>query len=327
VVLERYRHVLARDILSSEIQTPYDESEEAQQRPRRHGVDSCETDLWTGSDGVVWLDVRAAEGPPPSLPSSLMRFSSPVHPVSLTGAPYSSHSHQPLEYNDLLRKSSTTSRTGTDSRPEDSQHEYASLLHSIQQHRTHCIELLSHLTPTCPPIRTLYDLSPIATPEIRLEQFQQIATQIERLVQGSGSDTADGDSLRYCALLLIQRTFLDAILEISVNLSNLIGGEMSSEHSSEDEFYRSDAMNFHNRILSEVLAASSMLVGKGHFSQIGFSSSQLNNGIAKLAAMALGLSRQLVSRPILLHQQKSLGSSRSAGLLLPPSSTRLMDGS
>jgi hypothetical protein len=128
----------------------------------------------------------------------------------------------------------------------------------------------------------------------------------------------DDESLQYCALLLIQRTFLDAILEVSENLSTLLQSERISEHNAEDEVYYNDAMNFHNRILSEVLTTSSMFVGKGHFSQIGFSSPRLNNAIARLGAMALGLSRQLLSRPVCLHEQKNWGSPRTAGTRLSP---------
>jgi hypothetical protein len=60
-VFESYRHILAREILSNEMQTSFDESS-SQSFQRRHGVDSCETDLWTGGNGVIWLDVRATEG-------------------------------------------------------------------------------------------------------------------------------------------------------------------------------------------------------------------------------------------------------------------------
>lgn len=304
-VYDSYRHILARDILFSNMQTIYDEADvSTQERP--HGVDSCETDLWTGSNGVVFLDVRADEGNL-SLSSLLISI---VPPVSLNGAPYSSHSHQPLNYNDLLRKSSTTSRTGTDFRPEDSQHEYNSLIHSLQHHQTHCVELLSHLTPACPIVRTLYDISPIATPENRIYDFQQIAKQIHKIIEEGNEE-----NLQYCGLLLLQRTFIDAVLEISINLGDLLQREMKLDHNKEDQEYYNEAINFHNRILSEVLEVSSMFVGKGHFSQLGFSSAALNHAIARFGAMALGLSRQLLSRPILLHEKRVIGNKIQGNLL------------
>lgn len=207
-----------------------------------------------------------------------------------------------MDYNHLLRKSSTTSHTGTDFRPEDSEHEFTSLIHSLQHHQTHCVELLSHLTPACPVVRTLYDISPIATPENRLYDFQQIVKQIHTVIR-DGSD----ENLQYCGLLLLQRTFVDAVLEISVNLADLIQREMKLDHNIEDQVYYIDAMNFHNRILSEVLEVSSMFVGKGHFSKLGFSSAALNHAIARFGALALGLSRQLLSRPIIFHEKRVWG--------------------
>lgn len=63
-VYESYRHILAREILSNDMQTSFDDSN-SQYFQRLHGVDSCETDLWTGTSGVIWLDVRAAEGRQP----------------------------------------------------------------------------------------------------------------------------------------------------------------------------------------------------------------------------------------------------------------------
>jgi hypothetical protein len=119
--------------------------------------------------------------------------------------------------------------------------------------------------------------------------------------------------MEYCGLLLIQRTLLDAVYEISTNLQALLQSEMALDHNQDDQVYYNDAMNFHNRILAEVLEASDMFVGKGHFSQSGFSSSLLNNAMARLSTLTLGLSRQLISRPILFHEKPSSSSPSGGG--------------
>ena len=59
-VYENYKHILAREILSGDsMQTSFDENDLTH---KSNGIENCGTDLWTGVNGVVWLDLRAEEG-------------------------------------------------------------------------------------------------------------------------------------------------------------------------------------------------------------------------------------------------------------------------
>lgn len=204
----------------------------------------------------------------------------------------------------MLKKRSRTTKTGTDYRPDDSLLEYNTLIKSIQQHHSHCTELISHLSSSCPHTRSLYSISPIASPKDRLDHFQLISDQIQNYITNNSPQV----NVESCSILILQKNMLEIVLEISTKLNELIETEMKQKHNSEYDVYYNDAINFHNRILSEVLQASSMFMGKGHFSQLGFSSSTLNNAISHIAATTLQLSRHLLSRPIILHEKLSISS-------------------
>jgi hypothetical protein len=207
---------------------------------------------------------------------------------------------------EMSRQGSSAAFAGSAFNPLDTSHELQTIRQTLMHYRTHCLTLLSRISPACSRTSTIYELAPVATAQDRLTHFHIIAQQVDRLMSMQ-SEQKEGE---YCGVINLELSLMDVTLEISDSLEKRIDQEDESEgHRIDAEVYYNEVKNFHNRILGEVLEASNVFVGKGHFSRHGFASELINHVMARIANFVLSSTRQLITRPINLRTQQTSKSS------------------
>ena len=269
---------------------------------------------WVGSRGVAWLDLGAKAQSPDTLDSDLLNI--------LTLG-------ETLNYHDMKHVNAEESGGRGDSAIYGNgdltldvlklplKIELYSLRHSLHQHYSHCEKVLLHTRrkeigdgPTStdeklanedvlyrldemPNLRSSGAISPNhqqgsihRNTKSFIDNFNHIRSSIRDGIEANHLTS-------YSAILYLQQAAIATILNLSVQLELC----ESKVDESMMEYYL-ELMEYHNRILGETIQLSNMFVGKGHFSRKGFSSKDIHDALATVAASVLEITRLLLSKPV-----------------------------
>jgi hypothetical protein len=196
------------------------------------------------------------------------------------------------------------------------EHEWISLKGSLLQQLLHVDKLLrsTHLTcKTLPMMDRLANKPQQHKDEGRaiIAQFDAIAQEIRDSVsQEEGPD--DSALSEPCALLYLEKAFISLILQLSETVYDVTLNSFSGDGAF---VFEEEMLIILNAILSEALDASNVFVGKGHFSRHGFSEESVNHAFARVAQMVLRTTRQLVSRPLVMHPPQNIFKHHKSGTI------------